>query len=179
MNYEGNLNPKFRGRIAIVVAKFNKTITHRLLKGALGKFRELGVSRGKIDVYYVPGAFEIPTVTGALVRDCRYAGIIALGAVIKGETSHDEYINRAVSESFAQQAAASGKPLMFGVLTCSTLEQAVARSGGDSTIRDKAQAAHFGNKGADCAEGVLEMIDLMNQIRPKDKDNDEEQEPNG
>ncbi len=159
--YEGKPSPDFAGRIAIVVAKFNKTITDRLLRGALQKFGALGVSDEKIDVFYVPGTFEIPTVTGKLVQKPEYAGILALGAVIKGETSHDQHINRAVSLMFAKQGAEFGKPVMFGVLTCNTVEQALARSAMDDAAHDKTLKAHLGNKGADCAEALLEMLDLM------------------
>ncbi len=160
--YEGRPASEFAGRIAVVVAKFNRTITERLLQGALKKFEERGVSKEKIDVFYVPGAFEIPTVSGKLVKKEQYAGILALGAVIKGETSHDEHINRAVSLMFAEQGAKFEKPVMFGVLTCNTVEQALARSDSDDTAHDKTQKAHFGNKGSDCADALLEMIDLIN-----------------
>lgn len=161
--YEGKLNPDIQGRIAIIVAKFNQTITERLLQGALKKFAEIGISEEKIDVFRVPGAFEIPTVSGKLVQKAEYAGILALGAVIKGETSHDEHINRAVSLMFAEQGARSGKPVLFGVLTCNTVEQALARSAFDDPAHDKVQKAHLGNKGADCAEALVEMLDLLKQ----------------
>lgn len=162
--YEGKLVSDISGRIGVIVAKFNHTITDRLLNGALKKFEECGVSKDKIDVFYVPGAFEIPTVSGKLVKKSEYAGILALGAVIKGETSHDEHINRAISLMFAKQGAEFEKPVMFGVLTCNTVEQALARSASDDTGHDKTQKAHLGNKGADCAGALLEMIDLMKQI---------------
>lgn len=162
--YQGKLASDVTGRIAIIVAQFNQTITDRLLQGALQKFTECGVSEEKIDVFYVPGAFEIPTISGKLVQKAEYAGILALGAVIKGETSHDEHINRAISLMFAKQGAEFGKPVMFGVLTCSTVEQALARSAFDDSGHDKTQKAHLGNKGADCAGALLEMLDLMRQI---------------
>lgn len=162
--YEGRLASEISGRIGIVVAKFNRTITERLLQGALKKFKERGVSEEQIDVFWVPGAFEIPTVSGKLVQKAEYVGILALGAVIKGETSHDEHINRAVSLMFAEQGARYEKPVMFGVLTCNTVEQAMARSASDDTEHDKAQKAHLGNKGADCAEALLEMVDLMGRL---------------
>lgn len=162
--YEGKTVPEFTGRIAVIVAKFNRTITDRLLKGALKKFEALNVPSDKIDVFYVPGTFEIPTISGKLVQKPEYAGILALGAVIKGETSHDEHINRAVSLMFAKQGAEFGKPVMFGVLTCNTVEQALARSAEEEALCDKAVKAHLGNKGADCAEALLEMLNLMAQI---------------
>ncbi|MDO4584358.1 MAG: 6,7-dimethyl-8-ribityllumazine synthase [Planctomycetia bacterium] len=164
MIYEGSISPNIPGRIGILVAKFNRTITERLLTGALEKFFSSGVPEGMIDVFYVPGAFELPTLSGRLIRDPRYAGVLALGAVIKGETSHDEHINRAISIEFARQGAESGKPVMFGVLTCNNVEQALARSGGDEGSHDKTQTAHLGNKGADCAEALLEMLDLLRKM---------------
>ena len=128
MIYEGSLNPKLEGRIAIIVARFNETITDRLLQGALKKFQECGVSEEIIDVFYVPGTFEIPTVSEKLAKSEKYCGILCLGAVIRGETTHDQHINRAVSMMFAEQGARYGKPVMFGVLTCNNVEQALARS---------------------------------------------------
>ncbi len=162
--FEGKLNPAVNGKIGIVVARFNETITNRLLQGALKKFASCGVSEEIIDVFYVPGTFEIPTVSGKLLQKAEYAGVLALGAVIKGETSHDEHINRAVSLIFAKQGAEFGKPVMFGVLTCNTVEQALARSAEDDAVQDKTQKAHLGNKGADCAGALLEMLDLMAKI---------------
>ncbi|MDO4571389.1 MAG: 6,7-dimethyl-8-ribityllumazine synthase [Planctomycetia bacterium] len=165
MIYEGNPKGSLPGRVAIIVAKFNQTITNRLLRGALDAFRAAGVSDDVVDVFYVPGAFEIPTVSGLLVQRSEYCGILALGAVIKGETSHDEHINRAISLMFAKQGAEFGKPVMFGVLTCNSVEQALARSAVESEdadeTRDKAKKAHLGNKGADCAQALLEMVDLL------------------
>lgn len=164
MIYEGKISPNIQGRIGVLVAKFNRTITERLLAGALEKFRSYGVAEELIDVFYVPGAFELPTLSGKLIREERYAGVLALGAVIKGETSHDEHINRAISIQFAKQGAESGKPVMFGVLTCNDVDQAIARSGGEEGSHDKTEAAHLGNKGADCAEALLEMLDLLRKI---------------
>ena len=163
--YEGNPKAAFTGRVAVIVAKFNRTITERLLRGAQKKFAELGVPEDQIDVYYVPGAFEIPTVSGLLIKAGKHAGILALGAVIKGETSHDEHINRAISIMFAKQGAESGVPVMFGVLTVNSVEQALARSAEDDDQRDKTRKAHLGNKGADCAEALMEMLDLKAKIK--------------
>ena len=163
--YEGNPKAAFAGRVAVIVAKFNRTITERLLRGAQKKFAELGVPEDQIDVFYVPGAFEIPTVSGLLIKAGKHAGILALGAVIKGETSHDEHINRAISIMFAKQGAESGVPVMFGVLTVNSDEQALARSAEDDDQRDKTQKAHLGNKGADCAEALMEMLDLKAKMK--------------
>ena len=104
-------------------------------------------------------------VAGRLARGGKHAAILCLGAVIKGETTHDEHINRAVSLSLAELGAATGVPLLFGLLTCNTLEQAIARSGGAAGTRGKDQpGSRIGNKGAECAEAALEMVDLLNKI---------------
>ena len=165
MIYEGTLTPVISGRIGIIVARFNETITNRLLTGALDKLRECGVSEDLVDVFYVPGTFEIPTISEKLAADPRYVGVLCLGAVIRGETSHDQHINRAVSLMFAEQGAKYGKPVMFGVLTCNNVEQALARSASDDELHDKTQHAHLGNKGADCAAALLEMLDLIAKMR--------------
>ncbi len=153
------------GRFALIVARFNQSITSRLLEGAIETLRQRGVADGSIDVFWVPGAFEIPTVAGRLARGGKHAAILGLGAVIKGETSHDEHINRAVSLSLAELGATTGVPVLFGVLTCNTLEQAIARSGGAAGTRGKdLPGSRIGNKGAECAEAALEMVDLLNKI---------------
>ena len=111
---------------------------------------------------WVPGAFEIPTVASRLASAGRHAAILCLGAVIRGQTTHDQHINRAVSIALAQLGGQYKMPVIFGILTCETLEQAVARSGGHAatTGKDDAQA-HLGNKGVDCAEAALEMVNLL------------------
>ena len=120
----------------------------------------------RIDVAWVPGAFEIPTVAGELAASGRYAAVICLGAVIRGETSHDQHINRAVSNALAEIGVHYGLPVLFGMLTCNTLEQAIARSGGDAATTGKDQGQkRIGNKGVDCAEAALEMVDLLAQLR--------------
>lgn len=166
MNYEGkiNIDSLRQAHVAIVVAKFNHTITQRLLDGAMAKFAEVGVPEAQIDVFWVPGAFELPLALEKLLATKRYVGAIALGAVIRGETSHDRHINRAISHQFAELSVRHLVPVMFGVLTCNTVEQAVARSGGEPGSHDKTAAPHLGNKGADCAEALLEMIDLFEQM---------------
>jgi 6,7-dimethyl-8-ribityllumazine synthase len=154
------------GRFAIVVSRFNETITARLLDGAVGTLKNHGVADDHIDVVWVPGAFEIPVVAGELAGSGRYAAVICLGAVIRGETTHDQHINRAVSNSLAELGVHYGLPVIFGVLTCNTLEQAIARSGGDAATTGKDQAAkRIGNKGVDCAMAALEMVDLMAKLR--------------
>jgi 6,7-dimethyl-8-ribityllumazine synthase len=140
-------------RFAIVVARWNKTITQRLLDGAVDTLRKRGVADEAIDVAWVPGSFEIPLVAQRVAISGRYAAVICLGAVIRGETTHDEHINRAVSLAMSQIALAANVPVLFGVLTCETMEQAIHRAGGN-----------VGNKGAECAEAALEMAGLLKNL---------------
>ncbi len=156
------------GRFAVVVARFNESITSRLLDGALQTLAARGVADDAVDVAWVPGAYEIPTVAGRLARSGRYLAVICLGAVIRGETTHDRHINRAVGNSLADIGARTGVPVIFGVLTCNTLEQAIARSGGETATTGKdIPGAKTGNKGVDAAEAALEMVDLMAML-PKE-----------
>jgi len=167
--YEGKAGGT-KGRFAIVVSRFNETITSRLADGAVETLRKNGIADDAIDLFRVPGAFEIPTVAGRLVDADSYDAVICLGAVIKGETSHDEHINRAVSLSLAQLGLDSGLPVIFGILTCNTLQQAIARSGGDAGTRGKDRPdSRIGNKGAECAEAALEMLDPLRQM-PESED---------
>ncbi len=154
-----------QGRFAIIVARFNQTITSRLADGAIETLKKHGIADDAIDVYWVPGAFEIPTVASRLADLNAYDALVCLGAVIKGETSHDEHINRAVSLTLAQLGVELGLPVIFGVLTCNTLEQAIARSGGEAGTRGKDRPdSRIGNKGAECAEAALEMLDLLQEL---------------
>ncbi|MGD9721582.1 MAG: 6,7-dimethyl-8-ribityllumazine synthase [Pirellulales bacterium] len=141
------------GRLAIVVSRYNESITRKLLAGALATLAEHQVQDENIDVAWVPGAFEIPLVAGHLAHSGRYLAVICLGAVIRGETTHDQHINRAVSLGLEEAGRHSGVPVLFGVLTCDTLEQAIHRSGGN-----------VGNKGSECALAALEMIDLLEKL---------------
>ncbi|MGA2619614.1 MAG: 6,7-dimethyl-8-ribityllumazine synthase [Thermoguttaceae bacterium] len=153
------------GRFAIVVSRFNESITARLLEAAVETLVARGVPEQNIDVAWVPGAFEIPTVAARLAAAGRYAAILCLGAVIRGQTSHDQHINRAVSMALAQLGMQHQLPVLFGVLTCDTLEQAVARSGGQAATGGKDYAgARPGNKGVDCAEAALEMVNLLAKL---------------
>jgi len=164
--YEGNVTA-CEGRFAIVVSRFNRSITSRLLDGAVSTLTAHGVPEEQIDVAWVPGAFEIPTVAGRMAAGGRYAAVICLGAVIRGETSHDQHINRAVSNVLAEIGARCQLPVLFGVLTCNTLEQAIARSGGTLATSGKdGPESHLGNKGIDCAEAALEMVDLIGKLPP-------------
>ncbi|MCX7664561.1 MAG: 6,7-dimethyl-8-ribityllumazine synthase [Gemmataceae bacterium] len=147
--YEGNLTPP-QGNFALVVARFNSLIVERLLEGALDALARHGVSDTSIDVVRVPGSFEIPVVAQRLADSGKYAAIICLGAVIKGATDHYDHVAGAATSGIAQVALKSGLPVIFGVLTCDTLEQALDRAG-----------AKAGNKGYEAATTAIEMVNLM------------------
>lgn len=141
-------------RYAVVVAEWNKeTVTQKLLEGAVETFLAAGVADERIDVAWVPGAWEIPVVAQRLADTCRYAAIITLGAVIKGQTAHDHWINHGVTESLMRIATEHSLPVLFGVLMCDSLEHAIARAGGEK-----------GNKGAECAEAALKMASLLKAL---------------
>jgi 6,7-dimethyl-8-ribityllumazine synthase len=141
------------GRFAIVVSRYNEPITSKLLAGAVETLTAHGVPDDAIDVAWVPGAWEIPVVAQRFAMSGRYLAVLCLGAVIRGETTHDQHINRQVSLSLGQIALDTGIPVLFGVLTCNTLEQAIHRAGGN-----------VGNKGVECAEAALEMANLMKKL---------------
>lgn len=151
--YEGQLDSDRGDRFAIVISRYNESITSKLLAGAVETLRKHGVVDEAIDVAWVPGAWELPLVATRLADSRRYAAVLCLGAVIRGETTHDQHINRAVSNELGALACRSGVPVLFGVLTCDTLEQAIHRSGGN-----------VGNKGCECAEAALRMTSLMRQL---------------
>lgn len=163
--YEGKITAPADGRFAIVVAKFNPSITSRLLQGAIETLKTHGIADEKIDVAWVPGAFEIPAVAERMAATDRYDAVICLGAVIRGETTHDQHINRAVSLALAEMGVRHHMPIIFGVLTCNTLEQAVARSGGKAGTKGKdSPDSRLGNKGSEAAEAALEMVHLLAQL---------------
>lgn len=141
------------GRFAIVVSRYNEHITGKLLAGAVEQLQRDGVADGDIDVAWVPGAWEIPVVAQRFARSEEYLAVLCLGAVIKGETTHDEHINRQVSQSLGQIALETDIPVLFGVLTCNTVEQAIHRAGGN-----------VGNKGIECAQAAIEMVQLMQKL---------------
>jgi 6,7-dimethyl-8-ribityllumazine synthase len=145
--------PEPKDRFGIVVARWNEGITKKLLDGAVAKLRERGVADDRIDVAWVPGSMELPLVAKRLADTIRYQAIICLGAVIRGETSHDQHINRAVSMAITQLSLETNIPVLFGVLTCETMEQAIHRAGGN-----------VGNKGAEAAEAALDMAGLLKNI---------------
>jgi 6,7-dimethyl-8-ribityllumazine synthase len=145
--------PSPNDRLAIVVSRWNESITQRLLDGAVTTLTAHGIPDASIDVAWVPGAWEIPIVAQRLADSDRYRAILCLGAVIRGETTHDQHINRTVSTAISEIALETGLPLLFGILTCETMEQAIHRAGGN-----------VGNKGSECAEAALYMIGLLKNL---------------
>jgi 6,7-dimethyl-8-ribityllumazine synthase len=145
--------PSPSDRIAIVVARWNDSITRKLLDGAVATLRDRGLPDDAIDVAWVPGAMEIPLVAQRLALCGHYRAVICLGAVIRGETTHDQHINRAVSTAITDIGLETGTPVLFGILTCETMEQAIHRAGGN-----------VGNKGSECATAALHMIGLLRNL---------------
>ncbi len=138
---------------AIVVARFNDLVTRRLLAGALDTFRRHGVSEDRLTIVWIPGSFELPLIADKLVKSQKYAAVCCLGAVIQGETSHHEYINHQVAHGIMGAGLGSGIPVLFGVLTCSSMEQALDRAGGKA-----------GNKGSEAALAAIEMVNVVKQL---------------
>lgn len=151
--FEGTTTQAGDGRFAVVVSRYNAAVTEKLLTGALRTLQERGVRDDAVDVARVPGAWEIPLTAQRLARTGVYRAVICLGAVIRGETTHDQYINHQVSDSLGRIALEFNLPVLFGVLTCNNLEQALHRAGGN-----------VGNKGCDCAEAALEMVSLLSKL---------------
>ena len=147
--YEGKLVAE-GARIGVVCARFNEFIVSKLLSGCEDGLLRRGVRQEDIHVAWVPGAFEIPLVAARMAKSGKYDAVIALGAVIRGSTSHYDYVCAEVSKGVAQAALASGVPVLFGILTTDTIEQAIERAG-----------TKAGNKGADCAQGAIEMVNLL------------------
>lgn len=141
------------GRFAIVAARFNSLIVDALLAGAVDALKRHGVGDDRIDVVRVPGSFEIPVVAKKLGEAEKYAAIICLGAVIKGDTDHYDHVAGAATSGIAQVALTCGIPVIFGVLTCENLEQAQNRAGGKA-----------GNKGYEAAATAVEMVNLMRKL---------------
>jgi len=148
--------------VAVVVSRYNEEVTGRLLDGAVETLVAAGVPRERIDVAWVPGAFELPFIADVLAARGGCAAVLCLGAVIRGETTHDQHIARAVAGGIEAVARSRGLPVLFGVLTCDTLAQALARAGvGDAEAGPGAAS----NKGAECAAAALEMIALVQRLR--------------
>ncbi|WP_276980726.1 6,7-dimethyl-8-ribityllumazine synthase [Johnsonella ignava] len=150
--YEGKLVSEGM-KIGIVIARFNEFITSKLLSGALDGLVRENVRKDDIEIAWVPGAFEIPLVASKMVKSNKYHAIICLGAVIRGNTDHYNYVCSEVSKGIAQIALESGTPVIFGVLTTDTIEQAIERAGTKS-----------GNKGYECAHSTIEMVNLLREI---------------
>ncbi|CAK8053968.1 6,7-dimethyl-8-ribityllumazine synthase [Eupransor demetentiae] len=153
MIYEGQLTDQNQGKFAIVVSRFNSAITERLLSGALASMKMVGVPKEQVDVCWVPGALEIPLMTQKLARSQKYTGIVTLGAVIKGDTDHYDLVINGVAQGVARVSLDEACPIVFGILTTDTLEQAQQRAGGKA-----------GNKGGEVALSLLELCSLYQKI---------------
>lgn len=141
-------------RVGIVAARFNEFIVSKLLSGCEDVLVRHGVREEEdIAVAWVPGAFEIPLIASKMAKSGKYDAVIALGAVIRGSTNHYDYVCSEVSKGVANVALASDVPVMFGVLTTDTIEQAIERAG-----------TKAGNKGAECAQGAIEMVNLIREL---------------
>lgn len=150
--FEGNLVSK-ELRVGIVAARFNEFITSKLLSGAMDALLRHDVREENIHVAWVPGAFEIPLIASKMAKSGKYDAVICLGAVIRGSTSHYDYVCSEVSKGIASVSLETGVPVMFGVLTTENIEQAIERAG-----------TKAGNKGYDCAMGAIEMVNLIRQM---------------
>ena len=149
---EGDLAAR-DARIAIVAARFNDFVVERLVQGALDALLRHGAAEKNLELVRVPGCFDMPLVVRRLAQSRRYDAIVALGAVVKGETAHFDYVAGECAAGLARAASDTGVPVGFGVLTCDTMEQAIDRAGGKA-----------GNKGADAALAALEMSNLLKRL---------------
>lgn len=140
-------------KIGIVVARFNEFITSKLLSGTVDTLKRENVNEEDIDIAWVPGAFEIPLIASKMAKSKKYDAIICLGAVIRGNTSHYDYVCSEVTKGISHVSLHSDLPVMFGVLTTDTIEQAIERAG-----------TKAGNKGSECAHGAIEMVNLIRTI---------------
>ena len=150
---EGKLVSENGIKVGFVAARFNEFITSKLVGGALDGLKRENVKDEDIDVAWVPGAFEIPLIASKMAKSRKYDAIICVGAVIRGSTSHYDYVCSEVSKGIAQVSLANDLPVMFGVLTTDTIEQAIERAG-----------TKAGNKGFECAQGAIEMVNLIREI---------------
>ena len=150
--FEGKLVGK-EDKFAIVVSRFNEFITSKLLAGCLDTLKRHGISEENIDIAWVPGAFEIPLAAQKLANK-EYDGVICLGAVIRGATPHFDYVCAEVTKGVAQVGLQTGKPVIYGVITADSIEQAIERAG-----------TKAGNKGSDAANGAIEMVNLFREMR--------------
>lgn len=150
--YEGKLVAGSM-KVGIVAARFNDFIVSKLVDGAIDGLKRHGVDEEDIHIAWVPGAFEIPIIAGKMAKCGKYDAVICLGAVIRGSTSHYDYVCAEVSKGVAQVSLNSDVPVMFGILTTDTIEQAIERAGSKA-----------GNKGSECAVGAIEMVNLIREI---------------
>lgn len=150
--FEGKLVSKGI-RVGIIATRFNEFITSKLLSGAMDGLLRHEVAEEDIDVAWVPGAFEIPLIASKMAKSGKYDAVICLGAVIRGATSHYDYVCNEVSKGIAAVSLSSDIPVMFGVLTTENIEQAIERAG-----------TKAGNKGYECALGAIEMVNLIRKI---------------
>ena len=150
---EGKLVAKKDMKVGIVAARFNEIIVNKLLGGAVDGLVRHGVEEENITAAWVPGAFEIPTAANKMARTGKYDAIICVGAVIRGQTSHYDYVCNEAAKGIAQVSLETGVPVMFGILTTANIEQAIARAGSKA-----------GNKGYDCALSAIEMVNLLSQF---------------
>ena len=141
-------------RFAIVVSRYHEAVTKRLLTGAMERLQAGGVKEQDIDVVWAPGAFELPILAQSAAQLGQYSAVICLGAVIRGETTHDQHINQAVANALMRIGLKMKTPVMFGLLTCETLDQAFARAGGT-----------VGNKGEECASAALHCVSVIHKMR--------------
>ena len=151
-NYKGKVSGAGK-KVALVISRFNEAVTFKLRDGAVAELARLGVAADAVDLFEVPGAYELPPVTRRVADSGRYDAVICLGAVVRGATSHFDYVAGEAAKGIAAVAGRSACPVIFGVLTCDTEEQAHERAGGKA-----------GNKGAECARAALEMADLYQAI---------------
>lgn len=150
---EGKVVAQKGMRVGIVASRFNEIIVNKLLGGALDGLVRHGVEEENITAAWVPGAFEIPLAASKMAQSGKYDAVICVGAVIRGDTSHYDYVCNEVSKGIAQVGLATGIPVLFGVITTENIEQAIARAGSKA-----------GNKGYDCALSAIEMVNLMRQM---------------
>ena len=151
--FEGNVVAENNMRIGIVASRFNEFITSKLVAGAQDALRRHNVSEEDVDVAWVPGAFEIPLIASEMAKCGKYDAVICVGAVIRGDTTHYDYVCNEVSKGIAQVGLATGVPVLFGVITTENIEQAISRAGSKG-----------GNKGYDCALSAIEMVNLLRQM---------------
>lgn len=140
-------------KVGIVASRFNEIIVNKLLGGAVDGLVRHGVEEQNITAAWVPGAFEIPSVASKMAKSGNYDAIICVGAVIRGETSHYDYVCNEVSKGIAQVGLATGVPVLFGIVTTENIEQAISRAGSKG-----------GNKGYDCALSAIEMVNVLKQL---------------